>query len=186
MDIRGVFPHRLRQQGVDQPDDRCIVVAFEQIGLFGQVQGQMREVRGALEALDRLHRLVAGLVSAAQQLIKGLGRDGRELERHPQVPAHLGDGGRRNRGPVQAFSRAVGGHLHQQAEAAGKGKRQARVGLHCRVQGVPPPAGGGLGVAGVAVAGALVVGAAASGAAVAGAGRTSGGRFGSAPESLSS
>ena len=51
MDVRGVLLDRLRQQGIDQPDDRRLVVAFEQVRGFGNVLGEMREVGVVVQTL---------------------------------------------------------------------------------------------------------------------------------------
>ena len=73
VDVGGVLAHRLREQRVDQADDRRIVLALEQVGLLGQVLRQVRQIGGVLEA--ELHRIVAAaLVGLAQQLIERLGR----------------------------------------------------------------------------------------------------------------
>ena len=53
VDVGGVLAHRLRQQRIDQADDRRVVVALEQVGLLGQFLRQVREVGVAFEALDQ-------------------------------------------------------------------------------------------------------------------------------------
>ena len=70
VDVRGVFLHRLRQHGVDEPDDRRVVFAFEQVGLLGQVLREVREVGGVLDAFGGLHGVVAGLVGEPQQRVE--------------------------------------------------------------------------------------------------------------------
>ena len=70
VDVRGVFLDRLREHRVDQPDDRRVVLALEQVGLFGQILREVREVGGFFDACGRLHRVVAGLVGLAQQRIE--------------------------------------------------------------------------------------------------------------------
>ncbi len=50
MDVRGVLANRLAEQGVDQPDDGRVVVAFQQVGLLGQVLRKMGEVGVLVEA----------------------------------------------------------------------------------------------------------------------------------------
>ena len=55
VDVRSVLADRLRQQRVDQPDDRRIIVALEQVRLLGQLLRQVRQIGGVLEA-PSLHR----------------------------------------------------------------------------------------------------------------------------------
>jgi len=50
VNIGGVFANRLRQHRIDQPDDRCIIVTLEQIGLLGQLLRKVCEVRWCLRA----------------------------------------------------------------------------------------------------------------------------------------
>jgi hypothetical protein len=40
MDIRSVFPHRLGQKAVNQPDDRGVVLAFQEFGSDRHLLGQ--------------------------------------------------------------------------------------------------------------------------------------------------
>ena len=70
VDVGGVLADRLGQHGVDQADDRRVVIALEQVGLLGQVLGQVRQVGGVLEAPHRLHRVGAGLIGLLQQASK--------------------------------------------------------------------------------------------------------------------
>ena len=49
VDVGGVLLDRLGEHGVDQADDRRIVVAVEQVGLLGQFLRQMRQVGGVVE-----------------------------------------------------------------------------------------------------------------------------------------
>ena len=50
VDVRGVFLHRLGEHGIDQADDGRVVFALEQVGLFGQVLRQVRQVGGFFDA----------------------------------------------------------------------------------------------------------------------------------------
>ena len=95
VDVGGVFLDRLGEHGVDQPDDRRVVLAFEQVGRLGQVLGEVREVGGVFESLDRLHRVRAGLVGLAQQRVELRLRHALELQRAAQEAAHLRERQRR-------------------------------------------------------------------------------------------
>ncbi len=189
VDVRGALAHRLRQHGVDQADDRRVIVALEQIGLLGQFLHQVREIGVALEALDRLHRFVAGFVGPAQQLVEFLGRHCRELEGHLQMAARLGHGSGRDRWAIQAFRAAIHIGAHQQAMAArereGQAERRALVAVRALarrfVQGVFPVSAAGAGAlasgcafASAGAAAGLVV-ALPAGAAAGGAGALGGG-----------
>ena len=55
VDVRGVVLHRRRQQGVDEPDDRRVVIALEQVGGFGQFLGDAEQVGVLTEAIHHLH-----------------------------------------------------------------------------------------------------------------------------------
>ena len=70
VDVGRVFLHRLREHGVDEADDRRVVFALEQVGLFGQVLREVREVGGFLDAFGGLHGVVAGFVGLAQQRVE--------------------------------------------------------------------------------------------------------------------
>ena len=64
VDVGGVFLHRLREHGVDQADDRRVVLALEQVRLLGQVLREVGEVGGVVEAFGGLHGTRARLVGA--------------------------------------------------------------------------------------------------------------------------
>src|SRR5690606_5985377 len=82
MDIGRIVLYGLRQDGVDQLDDRRLIVAFEQIGGLGQVLGEMREVGTVFHSADHLHRHVAAaFVMLAEQLIERVAVDATQLQR---------------------------------------------------------------------------------------------------------
>ena len=83
VDVGGVLLDRLRQQRIDQADDRRVVVALEQVGRLGQLLGECGEVGVVLEPAHRLHRRAgAALVGLAQQRVESLGVHALELQRH--------------------------------------------------------------------------------------------------------
>ena len=108
VDVRGALAHRLREHRVDQADDRRVIAALEQVGLFRQVLHQVGEVGMALESLDRLHRFVAGLIGLLQQCVEFFRTDRRVGHRHAQQAPRFGHRRRRYRRAVQAFDCALG------------------------------------------------------------------------------
>ena len=71
VDVGGVLLDRLRQQRVDQADDRRLVLALEQVGRLGHVLREVGEVGLLLEPAHRVHRRAgAGLVRFAQQRLE--------------------------------------------------------------------------------------------------------------------
>ena len=74
VDVGRVLLHRLGEQGVDQADDRGLVLAFEQVGRLRDVLREVVEVRLLLEPAHRVHRGArATLVGLAQQILELLG-----------------------------------------------------------------------------------------------------------------
>ena len=125
VDIRGVLLDRLRQQRVDQANDRRFVVALEQIGGLGDVLGQMREIGIVVQALQHLHGGArARLVGDAQQRIERLDRDALELQGNADEAAHLGEGLRRDARAAHRVGALVGDAAHQHAMTFRKRKRQ--------------------------------------------------------------
>ncbi len=61
MHVGCVVLDRFGQDGVDEADDRRIVVAFEQIGGFLQLLGDLQQVHLFVEAADHLHGHLAAL-----------------------------------------------------------------------------------------------------------------------------
>ena len=55
VDVRCIVLHGGSQQGIDQPDDRCIVIAFEQVGRFRQFLCDPEQVRVFTESVHHLH-----------------------------------------------------------------------------------------------------------------------------------
>ena len=151
MNVGGVFLDRLRENGVDQADDRCIVLAFEQIRLLGQHLRQVRKVRRLIESLDCFHGLRAALVGCAQEFVKYRLRYALELHRDPQKAPRLSEGNWRCVRAARALRDAVLHALHEHAVALGKGEGQPplrRFGEVARdtVHGLPASMLGGSGV----------------------------------------
>ena len=71
MDIRRVFTNGLREQGVDQSDNRRVILLFEQILSFGQSAGQTGQIHLVAEIFHHL-LCFAGItrVGRTQQFIK--------------------------------------------------------------------------------------------------------------------
>ena len=73
MDIGCVVLDRLRQDGVDELDDRRLIVAFEQVRRLGKILSQMRQISVVFHATDHLHgRVRSAFVLRSQQLIEGV------------------------------------------------------------------------------------------------------------------
>ena len=71
VDVGSVFLDRLCQHGIDQADDRGVVLALHEVGRLRQALGKPREVGFALDALDDLPGLAAAaFVGLAQQLVE--------------------------------------------------------------------------------------------------------------------
>ncbi len=57
VDVRGLFPHRLCEQRVDQAHNRRIPLAFEEILGFWQMLGELRQVEIVVQVAHDLLRL---------------------------------------------------------------------------------------------------------------------------------
>ena len=125
VDVRGVFLHRLREHRVDETDDGRVVFALEQVGLFGQVLREVREVGGFLHACRRPPwrrcRLRRPGAAASRS---GLLRPSR-AQRNAEIAAHLGDRQRRHAGAIDALGDAFVHAAHQHAVALGEGEADA-------------------------------------------------------------
>ena len=95
VDVGGVLLHRLGEHGVDQPDDRRIVVAVEEVRLLRQFQREVRQVGGIVQSLDGgLHGVRACLIDLPQQQVELRLRHALEPDRPADEPPDLrqGDG----------------------------------------------------------------------------------------------
>ena len=128
VDVRRVLLDRLGQQRVDQPDDRRLVVAVEQVRRLGQLLGDRREVRVVVEAFHHRHRgaaLVRGLEPGVERLRIDLG----ESDGPAGEPPDLGQDQRRGAASVYRFEHAVLALLEQHAVAFRECERQVARGL---------------------------------------------------------
>ena len=90
VDVGGVLLDRLRQHRVDQPDDRRVVLALQQVGRLRQVLRELREVGVVLDALDHLHGVAtAAFVGLAQQLVEAVVGHALDHQRHAEEAAQL-------------------------------------------------------------------------------------------------
>ena len=91
VDVGGAVAQRLREQRVDQADQRRIVLAFEQILDPGNVLQQPRQVEVLREVVGKGRRAgIGGIVEARNQLVELVGADAPRLQGHAQRAAHLG------------------------------------------------------------------------------------------------
>ena len=60
MDVRGLLFDRLRQNGIDQADNRRVVVGIHQVANVGQLLYQPRQINIRGQVLCHLRRLVLG------------------------------------------------------------------------------------------------------------------------------
>ena len=108
-----------------RPDDGRVVFALEQVGLFGQILREVREVGGFLDAFGRLHGVVAGFVSlraaASRTWLLQPSRDAAGCRgicaprRRPAAP----------RLAIHALGDALVDALHEHSVALGEGEADA-------------------------------------------------------------
>ncbi len=138
VDVGGVLLDRLRQHGVDQADDRGVVLALHEVGRLRQALGEPGEVRLALDALDDLAGLAAAaFVGLAQEFVEGGLRDALDHQRDAEEAAQLRDGRGLRAFAVDDLGLAVGDAAHQHAvplrEREGQATdRRDRLGRHPR------------------------------------------------------
>ena len=82
MNIRGVFLDRLGQQGIDEADDRRIILTFQQVFRLGKLLGDAEQVHALAEITHHLHGF-AGilLIGDRQQVLEVLVIDELQTER---------------------------------------------------------------------------------------------------------
>ena len=124
VDVGRLFLDRLAQHGVDEADDRGIVIGVEQVLALGQLFGQGEEVHLVAEILHLLARLGGvALIVGHQQLFECVAvhlLDGKAAPRHPP---HLQQG--LGSDPLTAEQHGRPLPLGQDhPEVAGEGKRQ--------------------------------------------------------------
>ena len=124
MDIRRVFLDRLGQQRVDQADDRRLVVAFQEVGGFGNVLRQVREVGIVVQALQHLHGGAGTrFVGNAQHGIEGFDRYPLQFQGHADEAAHFRQALRRHTGAADRICHAVDDAPDQYSVTLGEWKR---------------------------------------------------------------
>jgi hypothetical protein len=123
VNVGRVVLDRLREDGIDQLDDRRLVIALQQVGRFGQILREMREVGVVFHAADHLHgRVGAAFVLQTQQLIERVGIDTPQLQRHAQHTADFRNRGRLRAGAVNHFGDIVLHSLHEHAVTFAEGE----------------------------------------------------------------
>src|SRR5205085_6524076 len=76
VDVGSAFAHRLREERVDELDDRRVVLGLEEIGDFRKLLGQLREVYGLPEIFDDcLRRRRLARVRERQAMLEFLRRE---------------------------------------------------------------------------------------------------------------
>jgi len=73
VDIGSVFFDCLCQQCIDETNDRCIIFAIEQVGLFRQILREKGEIGCVIKATRSSAGIAARLVGEAQQCIEFVG-----------------------------------------------------------------------------------------------------------------
>ena len=90
MNVRGVVFDRFGQDGIDETNDRRVVVAFQQVGRFLQFLRDLRQVHFVIEPADHLHRIAIALfIGLLQQGVKCLQGDARDIQRHAGEASHF-------------------------------------------------------------------------------------------------
>ena len=125
VNVRAVFLHRLREQGVDQSNDRRLVVTFEQIRSFGNAFGKMRKVGVVIQTFEHLHgNARAGFVGYAQQAVELRHRHACDFQRHPDEAANFGQALCAHADAAHDIGVAVRAAAHQHAMTFGERKRE--------------------------------------------------------------
>ena len=99
VDVGRILAQRLRQERIDQADDRRVVLAFQQVGHLGDVLRQLPQIHPLLHVVDQIGRLVfAARIGLRQSLLERFRRQHLRLQRALQDAPHLGQ--RRRLGPL--------------------------------------------------------------------------------------
>ena len=125
--VRRILADRLRQQRVDQADDRGVVLLFQQVADLRHGFRQARQVHVLAQVFDHLFRLggVPG-VDLPEQAFKFTVRDGAQGEATPGKPPNLGQGRQRRRIPANEGHAPIGGTIgNGNAESPRECERQA-------------------------------------------------------------
>ena len=116
MHVGRVLLDRFREHGIDEANDRRVVVALEQVRRLLQLLGNLREVELFVEPVH--HRGGIGavlLVGLLQQRVEDLRRHAGHLQRHAGKAARFGHGNRRGAGPVHGQASGIVNLLDQDA-----------------------------------------------------------------------
>ena len=92
VDVRGAVAQRLREQRIDQADDRRIVLAFEQILDPGDFLQQPREIQVLREIAGQRGRAgIGAVVRGGDQLVELVRADAPGAQRHAERAAQFGE-----------------------------------------------------------------------------------------------
>ncbi|MCY1421785.1 hypothetical protein D9M71_374490 [compost metagenome] len=124
VDVRGPGPHRLAEQGIEQADDRRVVLLLQQVARLRQGFSQLRQVDFLVQALNnRLRGILARAIATGQALGEVGIADTAQVPGTAHHTAGLGHGGQRS-----AFSHQQGRlsrlAVEQDAVTSGKAERQ--------------------------------------------------------------
>ena len=92
VDVGGAVAQRLREQRIDQADERRVVLAFEQILDLGDFLQQPRQIEVLREVVGKRGRAgVRGVVQRGDQLVELVGADAPRVQRHAERAAQFGE-----------------------------------------------------------------------------------------------
>ena len=128
MDVRSAALDRLGQDGVDQADDRGIILLLHQVLGFGNRFRQAGQVHVLADALNHLHGFFGiVLVGAGQRLIKRVGLHFPDARTATTQPRGLGNGPCRGTGAHQKLQFTLIVRGQHNAIASGKTEGQSGV-----------------------------------------------------------
>ena len=105
--VGGALAHRLREERVDEPDDRRVVLGLEEVGDFRERLGELGEVDRLAHVLDDgLGGRGLARVGERQAMLEFLGREQHLAQRLAGHAAHFGERGGLRIGPDPHLERA--------------------------------------------------------------------------------
>ena len=111
VDVGRVFLDRFRQYRVNEADDRCVIVAFEQVRGFLELLRDGGKVKFLVEPIDHLRGLGVVLpIEGLQQRIEFLGGNPPQLQRDTRKPPCLGQRNWRSAAPINRGT-AIGAEI---------------------------------------------------------------------------
>ncbi len=144
VDVGGAVAQRLREQGVDQSDQRRVVLALEQILDPGDVLQQPGQIEVLREVIGKGGRAgVGGVVEGRNQLVELIGADAPRVQGHAERAAHFGECARVRAAAHRHLRQAIAQSGDQNAFGLGKGVGDNRFD-HFDAAGLSAPAGGAL------------------------------------------